>query len=270
MNSVDCPNRTLEQGIRANAEHNFIYLNNPKAACGSVKLNFWANITGTPPRQVLRNLHNVHKSPFCNRVSELDWAENACVFTIVRNPFTRIVSAYMDKIAQPGKRVRRDFDARYGIKDTRHVPFGEFVDLICDDIPAQLDHHWRPQHINVLENLVQPNFVGTLETIGRDLPMVLGHVLGQGTKPVEASQRHKTNASSSYLDVLSGAETVRKLCSLYARDFEVYGYTPEGTAPIQSANSAAWTSARHPKLVELARARHVTKGANIWKRLASA
>ena len=249
--------RTLMQAIRANEKHNFLYLNNPKSGCGSVKLNFWVNIEDVRARQAVRNLHNVRKSPFCNMISNLTWAENANVFTIVRNPFTRVVSSYLDKISVPGKRVRREFDMRYGIKDARDISFDDFVDLICDDEPEQLDHHWRPQHINVLESFVRPNFIGTLESIDRDLPLILNHVLGEDIKPVEVSQRHKTGASTSYFDILSNRSSVGKLSKLYARDFEVYGYTPDISVSTKSSKTAEWTEVKHSELANLAKFRTV-------------
>lgn len=87
----------MRQSIRANRKNNIIYLNNPKVGCSTIKSNLWQILSPETFRKD-GDVHDVKSSPFSNKPVDSRWISTANIFTFVRNPFTRAVSAFLNKI----------------------------------------------------------------------------------------------------------------------------------------------------------------------------
>jgi hypothetical protein len=115
----------------------------PKNACSSIKntLRFYSEGYAS-----LDNVHNDsdYLKPF---LLDSDWF----VFLVVRDPFDRVVSAYLDKIINPIeenalKLVVQIYEERGLIyKKGKSVPFIYFLEWISTQPIDYLDAHWRPQ-----------------------------------------------------------------------------------------------------------------------------
>jgi len=104
--------QVADQCFRANTAHGFIYLNNPKVGCSTIKSSLWRAIRGNLPTQAEGGIHGLENSPFDFRPRDPEAARNAYIFTFVRNPFQRLVSAYLikvvrDRMIRPGRISRR-------------------------------------------------------------------------------------------------------------------------------------------------------------------
>ncbi len=95
-------------------------------------------------------------------------------FTFVRNPYARVLSAYLDKII----RLRYDLRPRYralraATRATDAPPsFDRFLDyLAAGGLYANV--HWAPQTALLLIPLVSFDFVGKVENLDQDLLQVL-------------------------------------------------------------------------------------------------
>ena len=212
------------QSIRANRKANIVYLNNPKSGCTTVKANLWCQIAPDtyPPRT---NVHDLRASPFTNKISQQSWLRDATVVTFVRNPYVRLVSAYLDKIGNRDMAVWGAFAERHGLKLTQSVSFDLFVEVIAGEPPEFLDPHWRPQHVNIMYPFVRPNFLGRLETIDQDLPILLSECFGKLSNPPGRQAPHATGAGNQALALLSDSSTLSRARALYERDFELLGYS---------------------------------------------
>jgi hypothetical protein len=77
-------------------------------------------------------------------------------FSVIREPFERLVSAYMEKFVY-NRRGRRNLlhtspvisqvQGREDIDLERGISFDEFIDCITHSDPMSLDTHWRPQSL---------------------------------------------------------------------------------------------------------------------------
>lgn len=255
----DPPLHILRQALRANREHGFVYLNNPKVGCSTVKANLWSAASGRPVAEI-RQEHVVEGSPFDDEISRLDWAETGFVFTFVRNPFPRIVSAYLDKLVKRSDQVWNDFARRLGVDAQDQISFNQFVEMIADIPPERQDPHWRPQHANILHPLVRPNFIADLEEMNRLLPEVIARLFPGRSETVVPRVWHRTRARESLAEHLQDPGTRARLRRLYAGDFELYGYATDPDAGLSSQLEPRMLEHQHPDLHHLAR-RHAAEAA---------
>ena len=140
----------------------------PKVANSSIKSSLCkllntkpnGNIKTTADRFWSQNTHNETELISTRRARRLRMTHFS--FSFVRNPFDRLVAAYNNKILEiedvPGPM------KQMGLYHS--MPFEEFIHLICQSDPAELDNHIRPQsEILLVDDKIVPKFVGRLEHI---------------------------------------------------------------------------------------------------------
>jgi hypothetical protein len=142
------------------------------------------------------------------------------VFTFCRNPFTRVLSAYLDRI------VGRDesfymLQRKMGFGDETEVTFPVFLEMLGEDGILDLDTHWKPQYRNIGHGYYDFSFIGRFESFQTEFPELLRRLYGK--KAVFGDIRAGTDANTQLARFYDdhAAALVRKL---YARDFELFGY----------------------------------------------
>lgn len=215
-----------QQSIRGHKAANIVYLNNPKVGCSSVKDNLWRAVSpDTHSEQA--DVHDLDASPFENVLAGQDWISDANVFSFVRNPFSRIVSAYLNKIAGREPGVWDWFIQRYDLKEDAEVSFVEFLSIIQKDAVELLDPHWRPQHLNIMYPFIRPNIVGHLENMDDELPMVISKYLSVEMKKATRKVAHKTNAKSLVSEFFEDPKAYKITKKVFEKDFEYFGYSED-------------------------------------------
>ena len=140
------------------------------------------------------------------------------LFTIVRNPFSRLVSVYRDFFEKKNNFIYRDY--LFGVLH-QHISFSEFVDRITC-IPDQLkDQHIRPQH----------TFLKYYEKQNLDVKIFkLEHSeqLNQFLSQYDMKLPHLNKSAERY-DFRSyyDAYTLNKVYTLYQVDIEKFDYRQE-------------------------------------------
>ena len=147
--------------------------------------------------------------------------------TFVRNPYTRLVSAWKNKVrlCEPG------FEDVY-LQTKGHLPelhakslitFDEFVEYVATRCDLRTcDSHWRRQVDHTFFAALNFSSVGKIEQMAEGLQRFQQH-LGL-SEPLVAKGR---NASGSGVAVAYTRELAEKVYSLYQSDFEVLGYDRE-------------------------------------------
>jgi hypothetical protein len=140
----------------------------------------------------------------------------------VRNPFSRVLSAYLDKVDGGGKQT---FRKELGI-GAEALSFRGFLERLEDGCLCS-NIHWTPQTSIVPLQPSALDFIGRVETIDRDLPCLLERIFGAGEYPVVQAGKRTTRASSRLSEYYGDAE-IGLVRRLYAQDFDaLYPAAPD-------------------------------------------
>jgi hypothetical protein len=143
-------------------------------------------------------------------------------FTVVRNPYTRLESAWQDTVRTCAptyedwcRRIKGDVP-RAG-DPLSIVSLEEFVDAICQEDLLSCNHHWRLQTANTLYPALNFTHVGRIESMQDTIERFLEHV---GRRDLERTQSmNGPELSSSYTQGIAN-----KVGALYRPDFASFGY----------------------------------------------
>jgi len=218
----------VRQSSRYCPAFNLLYLNNPKAACSSIKASIWGSCDRMAGVETFNgNPHARHPGAF-----EFDIIQSARTrrgmiddleaFSVVRNPFTRILASYLDKVGSD-KFVWDPFCKRFALRGVlaQTVGFNLFLKLICSEIDELLDPHFRTQTCNLWHSAVGLDFIGSVE----DMAPTDDWLASRGI----ASARH-IKPESGALDLLDqyyGPEEVGLVLSKFHDDFAQFGYSTD-------------------------------------------
>lgn len=211
--------------------HQLVYLEVPKAGCSVVKAVLQHGETGAP-RPAGISVHDREASPLGAPLRDgfgLDelfgpgspWL----TFTFVRNPFSRVLSCYLEKIAAP-RAGQRDLRVHnLGLPPGQTLSFREFLERVAEQRPRRMDIHWTPQTRLIGWGRVPIGFVGRFETFQRDLRTLMT-VAGLVAPEELLTERtgHTTNAGDRLAEHYADDRCVALVRDIYARDFDLLGY----------------------------------------------
>lgn len=148
-------------------------------------------------------------------------------FTIMRNPYSRCLSAFLEKVAS--KRYGFSEIPGYGRSDP--LAFQEFVRFLGDG-GLYKDRHWWPQVDLLFWPPERFSFIGQLEHLEEHLRMVLDAVnvtvpptlSMKLAHPAERGHKGKVTGASSKVSEYFDAPTFSLVRELYMRDFYAGGY----------------------------------------------
>lgn len=215
--------------------HRFIYVETPKVACSTIKATLQF-AEGKDARAInFQKIHDKELSPLLSPEEDLPLFheflndETAFRFTFVRHPYTRLLSAYLDKIslnkAKSSIASRRARRSDLGLPQEGHITFEQFALSVQNAEPTSLDIHWKPLNLLTAPHLINYNFIGRFETFARDFQFVLENI---GLRKVEPITRcdHATGA----LELLRRyySPKIQSIVEdIYQEDFDLFGYKRE-------------------------------------------
>lgn len=213
----------------------FVYVKNHKAACTTIlstTLHNQQTFLNLPPEQISSDM--IHKPPkkFMRNGKRTLTVESALAaindtayfkFTFVREPLSRLLSAFLDKVSMQTKQ-RAALFKHVGMQMDEELSLSKFIDIISQDSAARdLDRHWRSQTKEISYSEIEYDFIGTVADIQIGLPYVMKRIFGSDAASIQDTRKtigHKTN-SSALLNELSKAD-IKKVETIYHDDFEMY------------------------------------------------
>jgi hypothetical protein len=180
-----------------NQKYKLIYCPIPKVACSSLKELLLLHSNLKNKEKILANLkgssnfhifmsHNFSLSRYSpNKAIFFLTSEKYFKFVVVRNPWSRLLSAYIDKFIKiPRDKPEEKFniniiapviDHIYNAKGlepdyNRSINFHQFVEYVCSKKDNQLNEHWKTQSSFLGDN----NFdlIAKLENLSQDFELI--------------------------------------------------------------------------------------------------
>lgn len=220
----------LDYAVHVSERYRYIYVVNPKVGCSSIIWTLRRLETGakdsSPP--TLELIHSRDNSPL-KRPSDIGSTEQILrdegyfKFTFVRNPFDRLMSCYLNKIARPTAQ-RKVVLGLLGRSQeaVELISFDEFVGVIGRQTPTEMDPHWRPQWVQTLQGWVRYDTIGRFEDFDGELLRVGAQISSEFQSFVFSERRQATGVKPYHLITPRLAETIREL---YAKDFAGFEYS---------------------------------------------
>lgn len=182
-------------------------------------------------------------------------------FSVVRDPATRLWSAWQSKLLMREPRFVRQFGAEEWFPRVPGTPgqvladFRRFVRAVhsLGDDPSIREVHWAPQHL-LVESL-ELGHVGRVEQLGVTFAALRKHLRGRAR--VDADPRRENRMPLAYSPTVYDVRSAALARRLHATDCERYGYRPVDSRPTRSARDS-WrreAAARLPLVTEMI-ARH--------------
>lgn len=198
-----------------------IYVDNPKAGSTTIKFTLKQAQAAEYARlgTSFKREDEPHKADDCLKSRGLRKPEcrNRLLFSCVRNPFTRVLSAYLDKV--------RTRDPGF-FPELRKRPVGsfeQFLSAVADYRPGRLNYHFRPQHMNLDFPNISYSAIFYLENSAA-LSRFLSEVSPNAT--LEKKAPHSRSARTKLNEHYTPA-AVKLVQDVYAQDFSLFGYSPE-------------------------------------------
>jgi hypothetical protein len=234
------PNEHPLDGLIFSRSRRFVYAPVPKAACSSMKA-YLRRIEGYSNELDVHQLHDKRRNGLyyassLTRSQMVDalFARNGYFkFTVVRNPFARVVSAYRDLLTDRdggGPRLgathqglltelRLQRDARPS--ELTSITFEDFIRSLEHKRPADMDRHWQPQSYLTVSGLLSYDLVVRLEQLDGAAPELADRL---GTDLMVSERLNSVEGAPTDLVTWFPEDLERIVLSVYASDFQRFGY----------------------------------------------
>ncbi len=227
--------------------HRYIYHMNPKVGSNTT-LNMLYRLAGMRD-EIIGNPHQVSRDlPLLDRhgLIAADVAHGDCqaffknwpgyfTFSFTRNPYTRLKSAYNDKLKRYAEIAEAALVEKLGQGDgdkskkyfqrelKARISFEQFAKGVCGD-HLYGDQHWVPQYDRLRPDLCKYDSLGKLENYRADLSSILNAIgIAPENHPSFPSRLNSAPDPRQNSDYYN-EDLIRLVLKTYDKDFAEFGY----------------------------------------------
>lgn len=213
----------------------FLYMKNHKCACNTViatLISLLAKQQGIDDKFSMDAVRVSSKSMLLTgqgglndkRVMAAITDPKVFKFSLVRDPVTRTVSAFADKIAS-GDKQKSKLMKYLGRPADSNITLKQFIALLALDEGARdVDRHWRSQRQEISYDHIPFDYIGTVEDFKSAMNHIVGSIFGAEDKgPIMDTRRSLGHKSSSKEMIATLTERdMKNLHKAFGPDFEMY------------------------------------------------
>jgi pimeloyl-ACP methyl ester carboxylesterase len=213
----------------------YVYLAVGKAANSTVKHHLYElEYSGT--RFKTKSVHDRQSAPLLSPfqlpddlLEEVFTGPKYFRFSVVRNPYSRLLSCYLDRIVPGSGAAYRQLIRVLGRPEGSTVSFPEFIRTACSQTPFAQNNHWRLQVAEICADVIPYDFIGKQETFAADMSEIWKHVAPNYPMPefARANKSPSITGAKSRLNEYYTPELVDLVRTAYMPDFERFGYPLE-------------------------------------------
>lgn len=225
----------FENNTNISLRNRYAYFAVDKVANSSIK-NALFSIEYAPVGKKPVTLYDERSSPLLSPyqlpddlVREVLNSGNFFRFSFVRNPYSRLLSCYLDRILTASSKPRRQLNAymQRRREPIDNVSFKQFIRNICEQQSIQQNSHWRVQADDILFDLVDFDFIGKFESLWSDMAVASQRIWGEVRPEMANHGVNKSPQATNAGDKLRqyyDRELAEMVADRYRRDFEAFGY----------------------------------------------
>ncbi len=223
------PVRKLDYLFHCAPEQRIILFSTPKCAGSTLKRFVQMIAVNGDVGRLPENVHDKSKSPLRGflelrePLSAVFESDDWFRFCFVRNPFTRVLSCYLDKIVG---RTRTRYLPKLGFNAEEEVSLERFLLRLRKRRLLHLNPHWAPQSYLIRPDTIRYHFIGRFEHLQTHLSL-LAKTLGYAhliESPERVTERpHRTDAGQRVRQFIGPRETAL-IREIYRGDFLTFGY----------------------------------------------
>lgn len=214
-------------------QHGFIYIRIPKAANSTITKTLAAHFMDIDEDEIRNDkTGDITKKKFqsffrTKCLTSTEALKRFFIFSFFRNPYARLLSAYLDKIrAGNDKELFHWVAETMGFTRTEDMDFLDFIRFL-EQGNLNKNAHWAPQIKLCPLPVNKLHFTGKVENLEHDLPQLIDTLGGKGTftkifSHSENRQSADNNISDFYNDNLA-----KRVYKLYKKDFDALDYSPD-------------------------------------------
>lgn len=219
----------IERTVCLRRAHSYIYFRIPKAANTTVASNLYVNEQGVWDlnSEEINRYKVSFERPSTLTEDEIANLDRFFKFTVVRNPATRILSCYLQKIKGNAKE-KIIVTKSMGVAEETPIEFEEFIDWLGSENNICKNYHWARQVDLIPVGVDALDFVGKVESLEQDLGTIIARIFGQerGRNLIDFSPG-KTHADEKIGQYYTNGIR-EKLMRVYGSDFEELRYSFPG------------------------------------------
>ncbi|XP_071950018.1 carbohydrate sulfotransferase 11-like [Antedon mediterranea] len=234
---------TAKPILLVNEKHKMVYCQTPKVATDS-----WARIMlvlagKTKYNDVMKMTHTQVSAAWKKQVKYLssfpvkkqnEILKNYTTFMFVRNPFSRLLSAYNDKF-NPEQKNHGQFQGIYDTiwsrfrsnkqDESKTVQFEDFLNFVIDGMITRFNGHWREMHRVCYPCDIHYDVIGHFEDIENESKYILTRSKANITFP-HSTGKHFTNSSGKLEKAYANipASLIFDIYHKFKYDFMLFNY----------------------------------------------
>ncbi|WP_438455127.1 sulfotransferase family protein [Vreelandella venusta] len=230
----------IEKPIHDLYSHTYISLKNKylfhsvgKAANSTVKYFLYAEESrGT--RLKYDNVHDRRASPLVSPFQlpssclfDIFSSEEYFKFTFVRNPYSRLLSCYLDRIIPKRSTPYKELVKYLGRDIGYDVSFSEFIEAVCSQSNYEQNNHWRLQYADAMCDILKYSYIGKQEVFSESMSDIWGNIFPGSIVPDFGSKNmspSKTNSASKVANYWTN-DLRRMVAKRYEKDFLNFNYS---------------------------------------------
>jgi hypothetical protein len=213
----------------------YVYSAVGKAANSTVKHHlFELEYAGT--RYKTKSVHDRQSAPLLSPfqlpedlLEEVLTSQKYFRFSVVRNPYSRLLSCYLDRITLGNGAAYRQLIRALGKEEGYTVSFSEFIRTACAQTPFAQNNHWRLQVAEICADVIPFDFIGKQETFADDMSKIWSRIAPHRPMPKfnHSNKSPSVTGARSRLKDFYTEELAELVRIAYQSDFERFGYSQE-------------------------------------------
>jgi hypothetical protein len=220
---------------RASAAHRYVAMAVPKVACTTIKMALQTWEVCAPVADRWGEVHAGWAGPTLlsyptGQIVEMLRSPAYLRFSFVRNPYSRLVSAWKSKLASDNPQyeaLRTSIRATCGdpmVNGTGAgtVAFRDSVEYLLLN-PDAFDDHWSPQLDVLAADAIDYDIIGRFERLGPEFCAILER-LGAPSDVIDTGRRQFNATEPTPLTAVYDRRLAKRVYDHYARDFEAFSY----------------------------------------------